>query len=391
MMSGVAVRAVIGERQRVLSEGTAVCVDAVASRLEVLSSEHAQARLEASAAAMAYDGLQDVDSLERWVQSERDTKRAQFLMAEVAPRLLDGSMPVVAARRISQAAGSKPTLAAKREWERVLALARDELNECAATVLAAPSVDVVDRVVAHGQQMAERARVGSTIFGGSDGELPALARKCQAVAAGRRKTLPLIARSVDEAAASAGASQAQAVEIGPQAWKKFMADNGLASYFTQTIDDASLGIRRKSERLREKITSGSLTLGSAAGQDILPAASQCPCLVIGEDATENAEDATTLLAAIRRVWATSWTPGPLGARLRAGRRYEFDSRIRVVKRISADVSGFLYSRDPGSAVRRVSIDTVAGDVKILLEGSEKSQRYSVDGLSGCMFRSVFCR
>ncbi len=64
-------RAASGEREVVLREGAAACVDAAAGRVFVPPSDEADARVSAAEAAHAYDGLRDEPSLEHWLRGPR--------------------------------------------------------------------------------------------------------------------------------------------------------------------------------------------------------------------------------------------------------------------------------------------------------------------------------
>jgi hypothetical protein len=388
---GVAVRAAGVPSARTLREGEAACVDAAAGRVLFPPPEEAESRVAAAEAARAYDGLRDAGALERWLSGAPDAARAAALMAELAPRALEGGAPVDDLVRLDRAARAAAgpggvgavARAETRAWGRAVRATRAALSTCAAAASEAPGADVADRLAEEARAAASRAAAGGRALGLPDGGLGALARACAAAAAARRRAVPARAPSLDEAARAAGAEQPEAVEVGPEAWRAFVAENGLAEFLIETSGDASLGLRRKSERLRERVLAGRLDPASEAGRALAAAAASCPCVVSGADASLPAPDARSALAAARAVWAASWEPGPLGARLRAGRATEVDGRLRIERSAAAEVSGLVFSRDPSSARRgRALVEAAPGGLEGLLGGGAPADRYDLDAASG---------
>jgi len=387
---GLTVRPAAGERERVLREGDAACVDAAAGRVTIPPAEEADARVAAAEAARAFDGLRDEPALERWLEAAPGAARASALMRELAPRALEGGISedelatVERAARAAAGGAGREALARaeRRAWARAARAARAELSGCAAAAADAPAADVLARLSGDAKSLAERAARAGRIFGGGDGGLGALARACEAAAARRRKAVPASSPSLDDAAAAAGASRPEAVELHGDAWRWFVTENGLGEFLARTLDDASLGLRRKSERVRERIMSGHLGADTEAGRAIVAAAAACPCLVVGDDATFPAADARGALAAAREAWAASWGPGPLGARLRAGRGASYDGRLRFTRAEKADVSGLLFSRDPGSGRRRVLVEAAPGGIEGVLAGDAAPDRWALEPRSG---------
>ena len=125
-----------------------------------------------------------------------------------------------------------------------------------------------------------------------------------------------------------------------------------------------------------------------AGRAVVSAAAVCPCLVVGDDATLPANGAREALAAVREVWAASWEPGPLGARLRAGRGGAFEGTIRFARAPKTELSGLLFSRDPGSGRRRVTVEAAPGGVAELLAGGTPADRYTLEPRSGRVLEST---
>lgn len=393
---GLTVRAAGPERDVVVREGSAVCVDAGAGRVLVPAEADADARVGAAEAARAYDGLRDEGALERWLEAAPGAARAEALMRELAPRALDGTMPaadlarVEAAARAEAGADGRERLlkAERRAWTRALREARGPLADCAAAAADAPAADVLDRLTREAKAEAGRAAAAGKVLGGGDGGFGALARSCAAAADKRRRSVPPDAPSLADAAAVAGASRAESTPLRDGAWKLFVEENRLGDFLSTTLDDASLGLRRKSERVRAKILEGRLDESTDAGRWVLEAATSCPCLVVGEDATIPAKDGREALSAVREAWAASWGPGPLGARLRAGCASAYDGTIRFAKAPKAEVSGLLLSRDPGSGRRRVLIEAAAGSSPEVLSGGAAADRYALEPRSGRALEAV---
>ncbi|MFI5363168.1 MAG: hypothetical protein ACHQ49_14470, partial [Elusimicrobiota bacterium] len=274
-----------------------------------------------------------------------------------------------------------------RAWSRAVRAGKEPAADCASAAADAPGADVLDRLTREARETAGRAASAGAVYGGGDGGFGALARACAAAAAQRRKSVPPESPALDDAAAAAGASRTDSSPLRVETWSVFLGENGLKEFLASTVDDASLGLRRKSERIRARILEGRLSESTDAGRAVLAAAS-CPCLVAGEDATIPAADSREALGAVREAWAASWEPGPLGARLRAGRGAAYDGAIRFAKSSKADVSGLVFSRDPGSGRRRVLVEAAPGDVAGILSGGAAADRYALEPGSGRVLESL---
>jgi hypothetical protein len=394
-LGGLAVRAARGERELVLREGDAACVDAAAGRVFVPSPDEADARVAAAEAARAFDGLRDEPSLERWLEAEPGESRSAALMRELAPRALEGVISPSDLARVERAAraaagsGARDALAdaERRAWSRTLRVGHAQAEDCAAAAADAPAADVLDRLTRDARDMADRAAAAGKIFGGGDGGLGALARACAGAAAKRRRSVPPSSPALEDAATAAGAARNESSPLRLETWRIFILENGLGDFLAQTLDDASLGLRRKSERIRARILDGRLDESTDAGRAVLSAAA-FPCLVVGEDATIPAAGAREALKAVREAWAASWGPGPLGARLRAGHGAAYDGSIRFEKTPKSELSGLFFSRDPGSGRRRVLVEAAPGGAAELLEGGASADRYALDPRSGRVLEAV---
>lgn len=367
----VVVRAAAGARERALREGDAVCVDPASARVILPAPDEADARVAAAEAARAYDGLRDAGALERWLAAEPGPARAAALTRELIPRAFEGGVPpadfarlVRACRAAAGASGREALLGVERRvYSRSARALRAELSACPSSAADAPSAETLDRLASQARSAAERAAQAGRALGAGDGGAPALARACADAAARRRKAVPAESPALEAAARAAGADLPESIGLPADAWGRFVSENGLAEFLASTLDDASLGLRRKSARVRERILAARLDPASEAGRAAVAAAAG-PVRVVGEDATLESGPAD-VLDKVKEVWAASWSAGPLGVRLRAGRSYE--GRVRVEKAVAAEMAGLAFSRDPGSGLRgRVIVEAVKGGEPVSL-------------------------
>lgn len=385
VLGGAAVRVAVGARERVLGEGDAVCVDPSAARILLPEAEESSTRVAAAEAARAYDGLRDAGALERWLAAESGPGRAASLAREIIPRALEGEMPSVDFARLvramraaaGEAGRERLSLVEGRVFLRARRALGEELAACRAAVGDAASVEILDGLVLRAGDSAARAQEVGRILGQDAGGASAAARDCALEAARRRRLAPAASASLETAARAAGADVPESSALPEDSWRRFAEENGLSEFLAETINDASLGLRRKSARVRERVLAGRLDPSRAAGRAAL-AAADGPVLVIGPDAALKAGPAD-VLAKVREVWAASWAPGPLGARLRAGRGAEFEGFVRVERVAKADFSGLAFSRDPGSGRRgRILLEAAPGGIEAVLEGGAAAARRALD-------------
>jgi len=384
-------RLAVGSRPRVLREGDAACVDPFASRVLLPAAGEGEARIAAAEAARAYDGLRDAGALERWLEAGPGPARATALMREILPRALEGDVPPVDFKRLVSAsrrlAGESLLGAGKKVFRRACRQVRLELSECPAAADDASSEATLKRLLTRARALARHAEQAGELFGAGDGGVAVLARVCSAAVERRRKSVPSSTVSLEEAARAGGASASEVVELPPSSWDRFLADSGLDEFIERTLEDSSLGLKRKSNRIRERILAARLEPACEAGQAALAAASAGPVLVLGEDAMLKAAPGE-VLAKIREAWASSWETGPLGARLRAGLGGKSSGRVRLERITPAEISGLAFSRDPGSGRRgRILIEAAAGDLESLLGGGAASLRLTLESRSGRVLES----
>lgn len=377
--SGFAYRPVEGFSERVIKEGDAISLDAMIGGVTLIAPEEAQDRVAAFEAASAYDGLRSVEGLELWLTSSGGSaRRAVALLEELVSRAAAGTMPIDDFSRVRRKAEAEVVAASRedlrgaerRMFHRALGRLQLRAQDCAFDLDEA-------RAAAAGVEATAR------LLSVSDEGTAKLARSCRdelqrrAIARGRGG-----AGDLAQAAVASGADRSQGWDLPPEAWSSFVAANDLSGWLKQTVDDASLGLRLKSERIRERILSGRLDPSSALGAALLTKASE-PSLVIGPDGALKSEGRADILERVKQAWAASWDPGPLGARLRASNALSYQGRLRIERIESADVSGVAFSRDPGSGRReRIFIEAAAGSLDRILSGEGEVEAISLDRRTG---------
>ncbi|MDD5305153.1 MAG: hypothetical protein PHS14_18800, partial [Elusimicrobia bacterium] len=388
--SGYSYRPVIGSEERALREGDAVIVDAASGRVTLVPPAEAEARLAAAEAARAYDGLRDEAALEVWLSQTEGSRRGAALLAELVPRAVAGAMPADDLSRVRRSAERTVPASAREEMRRAEASAftlaareaKRRAEDCAADAADASDAPSLARLADEARASAEGVAAVARMLSLPDGGAAAAARACRDGALRRAKARAGKPSSFASAAASGGADRPEGVELPANAWERFVDGNGLAEWLARALDDSSLGLRRKSERIRERIASSKLDSSSEAGAAALAAATG-PVLVVGEDAALKASGPADVLARVKDAWSASWTPGPLGARQRAGRGLAYDGRLRVEKISPADASGLVFSRAPGSGRReRLFVEAAAGSLDGILSGDAETESYTLDRSTG---------
>jgi len=380
--SGYSYRPVTGSEERALREGDAVVVEAATGRVILIAPAEAEARVAAAEAARAYDGLRDSQALEQWLAQPDGARRGAALLEELVPRAVSGSMPAedlsrvrrAAERLVPASAREEMRRAESRSFSRAAREAKRRAEDCESDAAAATDAVALERLADEARASAEGAAAVARILSLTDGGAAAAARACRDSALRRAKSRAGKPSSFAAAAASGGADGPEGVELPAGSWARFVDSNGLAEWLPRVLDDSSLGLRRKSERIRERIMSGRFLLTEAVTG---------PVLIVGEDVALKAESAVDAPQRVKEVWAASWSQGPLGARQRAGRGLAYDGRVRVEKIAPAEASGFAFSRDPGSGRReRVLVEASRGSLDKVLAGDAETESYSLDRATG---------
>jgi len=388
--SGIEYRSVIGSEERALREGDAVIVDAATGRMILVPAAEAEARVAAAEAARAYDGLRDAQAHEQWLIQTEGASRGAALLSELVPRAVAGAMPADDLSRVRRAAERTVPASAREEMRRAeasaFALAAREAKrraeDCLADASDATDADALERLADEARASAEGTAAVAGMLALNDRGAAAAARACRDASLRRAKSRAGKPPTFAIAAASGGADRPEGVDLPANAWERFVDSNGLAEWLARTVDDSSLGLRRKSERIRERLAAAKLDASSSAGAAALAAATGS-VLVVGNDAALKALGPADVLERVKEAWAASWAPGPLGARQRAGRGLAYDGLVRVEKIAPADASGLVFSRDPGSGRReRLFVEAAPGPLDGILAGDAVTESYSLDRRSG---------
>ncbi|MBI5246855.1 MAG: hypothetical protein HY923_06710 [Elusimicrobia bacterium] len=380
--AGFSYRPVIGSEERALREGDAVIVDASKGQVTLVPPSEAESRTAAAEAARAFDGLRDAQALEQWLAQSGDEKRGAALLEELVPRAAEGLMSADDLARVRRAAERALPASARENMRRTEASvftraareARARAEDCLADAKEATDSISLERLAEEARAAASGLAGAARLMSLSDGGSAAAARDCADAASKRAKSRAGKRAELADVAAAAGADRPEGVELPAGSWASFVESNGLKDWLSSTVDDASLGLRRKSERIRERVQSG--RLGPVAGVN-------GPSLIVGEDAALRVEGPAEAPARIKEAWAASWGPGPLGERLRAGRALAYVGRVRIEKIAAADASGTAFSRDPGSGRReRVFVEAASGSLDGILSGDAALEAYTLDRRTG---------
>ncbi len=387
--SGIAYRPVTGTEERSLREGDAVIVDAANGRIFLVASLEAEARVAAAMAAHAYDGLRDVQALEQWLILAEDAGRSAALISELVSRAVEGSMSADDLTRVRRAAERSVSASAREEMRREESLVftraaravKRRAADCFADAAETVDAGALERLSEEARASAEAVAAVARILSLPDGGAAAAARSCQAAARRHARSRAGKTTNFASVAEMGGAEGPQGVDLPADTWEHFVASNDLGDWLARELDDASLGLRRKSVRIQERILTAKFDASSPAGATAFSAAVG-GALVIGEDLALKAAG-PDVCDRVKEVWAVSWAPGPLGARQRAKRGGTYAGRVRIEKIVPADASGRVFSRDLGSGRReRVFVEVAAGSLDIILAGDAETQAYTLDRSSG---------
>lgn len=391
-ISGDVFNAVVAHKTTRLIEGAVVCVDPALEIVALPSKNSAEAALSASQAARTFDGLRDVKIIERWFETATTPDLPAAVVREMVARAADGSMSATDFKELHEKAvklGGAPVKTAEQEgFDRAQILAQFEIAGLEKSAEAATSRDALDRVARAAQATAARLQSTAKIIGTSAARTAADAARCAKIAAARRPKLPEHARGFDSVLAGVAARKPPANPLPADAWDRFLSENNLKSYLEEAVNDASLPLALKSERISERISSARLDARSAIGREILAALPKCSCLLSGPDGTASADDASGALEAVKSVWAQSWSRGPLGARMRAGLGARYAGPIEAAQAPKAEFSGVVFSRDPGTLRQgRILIEYASSTVEQFLSGRAATRQLTLNG-SGQITQSI---
>jgi hypothetical protein len=387
------VRPVERMESRRVQEGEAVAVEPEDGLLVLLDPGSQAFELDLAQALRGFDGLRDMQGLLQWydarVQDGPSPALAARLVEELAARLAAGTATEAEFSRLRRAvdsgldaAGRALTAdAAARAAERRLRGLGDRLDDLAAEATDAGSASAAQRLAAEGRRASSAAKSLAASV-----SRPALARPveqaAQKLAAAARKREGELGRKAltpADALAAAGAARAAGVELPASLYERFIADAGLASSLEETADDASLDLGRKGERLGQLIAAARLSADSGAGRDAAARLPKGALLdICGPEGCKSRVPAPQALAAVKEVWARSWSADALGRRKRAGAAFS-PPALRVSEFLPAEASGVAWSRDPvGGSLRRVVVEAVFGEPDAVESGSATGDEYALD-------------
>ncbi|HAM36785.1 MAG TPA: hypothetical protein DEB40_12315 [Elusimicrobia bacterium] len=350
-----------------LKEGDVVTLDPVQGSVVLSAAENAESDLAAAEALRAYDGLRDGQALVQWWQARLDQPRAGIiLVAELAERLAVGAARAddfALARRAvesSLAPDAKKLLRARerRAFYEQSRLAESFLRESLRSTSEAATAMAVRRVSIEAEARWRGLKELAEALGLAESRpVAALWHRLKGAAADRCRGLPERGAGDGFAAvaAAAGAALPRRGVLGMELYQRFLDEKGLGPRIAEIADDASLGLRRKSLRIRSLIMDSALTPESGLGRQILeriPEADRYS--VSGAHETFSDVSRADVLKRILESWAACWDPGPLGARKRAasnGLAAAPSAEVTVTASVPAEIVGTICSRDPSSGSR----------------------------------------
>ncbi|MBI5631262.1 MAG: hypothetical protein HY921_10315 [Elusimicrobia bacterium] len=383
-----------------LKEGDVARLDALKGSVTIYSREIGAEELELFRAMRAYEGLRDAQSLIQWYEArmmERPSSRlGRRLLAELAARLglgLSRGEDYQSARQAVERRLPEPERGALRGLERRLHLELEkaylrqaaELKRALAEAASLPAAERLER-----ESAAAWRRLGEASKAlRRESELQGLSRTSvglEKLSAARVAALKKI-KALDwrEAARAAGAVVPESAVLPVEIYRRFMAENVLSSSVLDVAQDASLDLKRKSERIREILTAPKTTASSPLGREILGRIPSGAFYAVSGAAGSGSLHAGAggLLAAIQSAWASYWSPGPLGRRKREGLPLEPEAVVTVTARTPADASGILLTRDPVSGSReRALVRAVYGEVQGLVSEEISADEYVIDLRTG---------
>ncbi len=356
--AGVAYQMVEKTVIRTLQENDAVTVDPERGILVLYPAPVAPSVLAAASALRAFDGLKDGQALVPWVQAHQEDHRAGiFLVAGLAERLALGEAKPEDYKRLKREVESALTKTERGSLSTELARVKKEaqehglgfLEEALSMAQEAATLQAYSRVEAQARQRWE----GLKALGASNSRIDDVCRQIKAL---KHKELASTAGdALPEAAALVQAEVPQRVVLGSDLWQRYVRESKIHARFVELEEDASLGLRRKSQRLQTLIAESPIDARSPLGQDILsllPPSGTYEVSGAFESVAKVAQP--EFLGKLLQVWISFWDPGPLGAFRRAGKS-EPDISVTVIAEVLADISGKAFSRDPVSGRRDIVV------------------------------------
>ncbi len=341
-----------------IEEGEPVTVDAASGLVALYAAQRRGGVLELAQALQAYDGLRDGQALVQWWQA----RAGQAAAEKLGLRLVEGL-----AGRVALSGGrAADYFAVEAAVESSLARARRPTFSRAAGAAAAArlrkgeaALAALETALRRASSQAALERLRARVLD-SCGRLDGLASglrlpapSCRAASAQARARLAALAAKPPltwrGAAWSAGAAKRPSSVVPAEACSEFLYASGLGARISDIVADASLPLPLKSSRIRALLAAARLDPGSPAGR-ALEAASSGSGLFDFEVEGAAVRSGVAKAGAVKALlesWADYWSPGPLGARLRAGAR-EAAPQVKVSPTLSPQVSGIVYTGDPAT-------------------------------------------
>ncbi len=392
---GLSRRVVEGTRPRKVAEGEVVTIDALQGTLQLYAAEDQQGELDFAEAVRAFEGLRDPQSLAHWFESRVDSGGALLaarVADESAERLLAGTVSAsdfdkvvkslqaaLPQAQVGRFASDAKALAARLASENA-----DATVDAAVALKEAGTESAARRLLDETAAARKRLAAAAVTLGSPAAAQPSAAAfsAFEKAANARLAVLKGVDSDWRAAAAAAGAAAPPSARLGGDFYRRFLDDNGLQPLIDDMSENASLDLRLKSERIRAAIVGAKLDGDSQLGKDIVTAAPEGDALHV-----ETAEDSqrfvprAKLLEAVKRAWASYWNPGPFGLRKRQGET--LSPEVLIESAVPAEVSGLLFSRDPGTLLRdRVVVEAAWGERETLDEGDAPADEYSLDRRTG---------
>jgi hypothetical protein len=380
--SGVSVQAVERTARLRLDEGSVLTLDPLSGKARLHDPSDAASALAAAEALRAYDGLRSGPALLQWWESQRalSPRAGVLLISGLARRLAAGEARVEDFQAIRRAVMRDANDAARRSLkETELGTLSDEARRCerdlgdlldAVRLAATPEALERDLLNARARRDGLAALARALERRGLAGAAESLWRRIRTAAADRgRKLAGQPARDALAAAAAAvDAAVPSRVVISTNSYSRFIEDNRAGPRLAEILEDASLTLRRRSERIRSLLL-GQALKNSDLGRELLSGlpASEAYSVIGAYEAFASVPQAQ-VLDRVQDAWAAAFNPSPLGVRQRAGLR-EPDSSVAVTALPAAEVTGSVLSRDPAGGLRAmvVSANNAQGGDEYLLD------------------------
>ncbi len=361
-----------------VGEGDVVTVDPVSGRLWVYPLAEQEIRAAVAGAVSAFDGLKNTQGLLQWLEASPHPPGplGLILLKELAPRVggAAGAKDYLKVRRrVWKVQGKAGRAELKRSealiFRRSLDRSSDHLREAGKALASAQSARAVSRILKKTVSRFEKFKalcgaLGRKVPRKSAREFAAFERRAdRRIGRLSKKTYAGPQEELADAAKRAGASVPERRSLPPDSFRRFLKSRGLEGRLKDLLRDSSLGLRRKSRRIRKLIRSARFNASDPAGRAlfaVLPAGDHW-AVIGGEDPRPLGGEAG--LEPVKDFWATLFRRRPLGKRLRGGKALsDREATVFLEKLERYDIQGAALTRDPVSGSReRMSVTASCGE------------------------------